>query len=86
MQTFVRGGSIEAILDANRKVDRCLHAGAMAIGAEVESQTILGICRSATKSGSGESLATMSKRSSGRTPPRAPVTAPARPIWATSPT
>jgi hypothetical protein len=42
MQTFVRGGSIEAILDANRKVDRCLHAGAMAIGAEVESQTILG--------------------------------------------
>ena len=42
METFVRGGSLEAILDANRKVDRCLRAGAMAIGAEVEIQTIPG--------------------------------------------
>jgi metal-dependent amidase/aminoacylase/carboxypeptidase family protein len=38
----VRGGSLEAILDANRKVDRCLRAGAMAIGAEVEIHTIPG--------------------------------------------
>ncbi len=42
METFVRGGSLEAILDANRKVDRCLRAGAMAVGAEVEIQTIPG--------------------------------------------
>jgi amidohydrolase len=42
METFVRGGSLEAILDANHKVDRCLRAGAMAIGAEVEIQTIPG--------------------------------------------
>ncbi|HUC72405.1 MAG TPA: amidohydrolase [Stellaceae bacterium] len=42
METFVRGGSLEAILDANRKVDRCLRAGAMALGAEVEIQTIPG--------------------------------------------
>jgi amidohydrolase len=42
METFVRGGSLEAILDANRKVDRCLRAGAMAIGAEVEIHTIPG--------------------------------------------
>jgi metal-dependent amidase/aminoacylase/carboxypeptidase family protein len=42
METFVRGGSLEAILDANRKVDRCLRAGAMAMGAEVEIQTIPG--------------------------------------------
>src|SRR5712691_6804255 len=27
METFVRGGSLEAIVDANRKVDRCLRAG-----------------------------------------------------------
>src|SRR5271163_4101513 len=42
METFVRGGSLEAIIDANRKVDRCLRAGAMAIGAEVEISTIPG--------------------------------------------
>ena len=42
METFVRGGSLEAILDANRKVDRCLRAGAMAMGAEVEIHTIPG--------------------------------------------
>src|ERR1700681_91354 len=42
METFVRGGSLEAITDANMKVDRCLRAGAMAMGAEVEITTIPG--------------------------------------------
>ena len=42
METFVRGGSREAIIDANLKVDRCLRAGAMAMGAEVEITTIPG--------------------------------------------
>ena len=42
METFVRGGSLEAIVDANTKVDRCLRAGAMAMGAEVEIHTIPG--------------------------------------------
>jgi amidohydrolase len=42
METFVRGGSLEAIVDANKKVDRCLRAGAMAMGAEVEIRTIPG--------------------------------------------
>jgi amidohydrolase len=42
METFVRGGSLEAIVDANAKVDRCLRAGAMAMGAEVEINTIPG--------------------------------------------
>ena len=42
METFVRGGSLEAIVDANAKVDRCLRAGAMAMGAEVEIHTIPG--------------------------------------------
>ncbi|HVH76743.1 MAG TPA: amidohydrolase [Stellaceae bacterium] len=42
METFVRAGSLEAILDANQKVDRSLRAGAMAIGAEVEIRTIPG--------------------------------------------
>ena len=35
MEAFVRGGSREAILDANMKIDRCLRAGAMAMGAKV---------------------------------------------------
>ena len=39
METFVRGGSLDAIVDANMKVDRCLRAGAMAMGAEVEINT-----------------------------------------------
>src|SRR5215831_6137339 len=42
METFVRGGSLDAIIDANKKVDRCLRAGAMAMGAEVEIHTIPG--------------------------------------------
>ncbi len=42
METFVRGGSLEAIIDANAKVDRCLKAGAMAMGCEVEINTIPG--------------------------------------------
>ena len=42
METFVRGGSLEAIVDANMKVDRCLRAGALAMGAEVEIETIPG--------------------------------------------
>ncbi|MBO0737677.1 MAG: amidohydrolase [Alphaproteobacteria bacterium] len=42
METFVRGGSLDAIIDADRKVNRCLRAGAMAMGAEVEIQTIPG--------------------------------------------
>ena len=42
METFVRGKTVEAILDANRKVDRALRAGAMAVGATVNIQTIPG--------------------------------------------
>jgi len=40
VETFVRGRTIEAIQDANRKVDRSLRAGALAMGCEVEIQTI----------------------------------------------
>ena len=42
METFVRGRTIEAIMDANVKVDRALRAGAMAVGAGVSIQTIPG--------------------------------------------
>ncbi len=42
METFVRGRTVEAIMDANRKVDRALKAGAMAVGAKVTIQTIPG--------------------------------------------
>ena len=42
METFVRGRTLEAIMDANGKVDRALRAGAMAVGASVNIQTIPG--------------------------------------------
>ena len=42
METFVRGRTIEAILDASHKVDRALRAGALAVGAQVKIQTIPG--------------------------------------------
>ena len=42
METFVRGRTIEAITDATVKVDRALRAGAMAVGASVNIQTIPG--------------------------------------------
>jgi len=38
----VRGRSIEAIIDANMKMDRCLKAGALALGAQVHIVTIPG--------------------------------------------
>ncbi len=42
METYVRGRTAEAILDANRKVDRALRAGAIALGATVEIETVPG--------------------------------------------
>ncbi|MGD9124537.1 MAG: amidohydrolase [Desulfarculaceae bacterium] len=42
IETFVRGKTIEAIMDANLKLDRALRAGAMALGAQVEIQTLPG--------------------------------------------
>ena len=42
METFVRGKTMMAILEANEKVDRALRAGAMAVGAKVLIQTIPG--------------------------------------------
>ena len=42
METFVRGRTLEALMDANTKVDRALKAGAMAVGGSVKIQTIPG--------------------------------------------
>lgn len=42
METYVRGKNIEAIIDANKKVNRALEAGALAMGAEVEITEIPG--------------------------------------------
>ena len=42
METFVRGRTLDAIMDANTKVDRALKAGAMAVGGDVVIQTIPG--------------------------------------------
>ncbi|CAB1082346.1 N-acyl-L-amino acid amidohydrolase (EC [Olavius algarvensis Delta 1 endosymbiont] len=42
LETFVRGKTNEAIMDANIKVDRALKAGALAIGARVDIDTLPG--------------------------------------------
>ncbi|MCL0044536.1 peptidase dimerization domain-containing protein, partial [Dehalococcoidia bacterium] len=42
IETFVRAGSIDAVQQWDRKVDRALRAGAMAIGAKVDITTIPG--------------------------------------------
>jgi amidohydrolase len=42
LETFVRGATFEAISDAAAKVDRALKAGAFAVGAEVEIETLPG--------------------------------------------
>jgi amidohydrolase len=42
METFVRGATIEPILEANGKVDRALRGAALAIGAGVEITTLPG--------------------------------------------
>jgi len=42
IETYVRGASVEAITDAAEKVDRCLKAGAMALGASVRIRTLPG--------------------------------------------
>jgi metal-dependent amidase/aminoacylase/carboxypeptidase family protein len=42
IETYVRGRTVEAILDANRRVDRALKGGALAMGAQVEIETLPG--------------------------------------------
>jgi len=42
LETYVRGRTMDAILGANKKVDRALRAGALALGAGVEIETLPG--------------------------------------------
>ena len=42
VETYVRGKTVPAILEACRKVDRCLRAGALAFGAQVDIRTLPG--------------------------------------------
>src|SRR5215831_17344317 len=42
IETYVRGKTVEAILDANTRVDRAFRAGALALGAKVEIETLPG--------------------------------------------
>jgi amidohydrolase len=42
IETFIRGRTVDAIQDANAKVDRALKAGALALGAKVEIETLPG--------------------------------------------
>jgi len=42
LETYVRGRTLDAVVDANAKVDRALRAGALALGATVEIDTLPG--------------------------------------------
>jgi amidohydrolase len=42
LETYVRGRALDAVLDANARVDRALRAGALALGATVEIDTLPG--------------------------------------------
>jgi amidohydrolase len=42
LETYVRGRTVDAILDAQKKVDRAFKAGALALGATVEIETLPG--------------------------------------------
>src|SRR5262244_1280247 len=42
LETYVRGKTVDAILAANTSVDRALRAGALALGAQVEIETLPG--------------------------------------------
>ncbi len=42
IETYVRGRTVEAIMAANARVDRALRAGALAMGAKVEIETLPG--------------------------------------------
>lgn len=42
MESYVRAGTVDAMKDANVKINRALKAGAMAVGAEVEIQDLPG--------------------------------------------
>src|SRR5512132_1726604 len=42
LETYVRGRTVEAIRDVNVRVDRALKAGALALGAQVEIETLPG--------------------------------------------
>jgi amidohydrolase len=42
IETYVRGKTVEAILEANTRVDRAFKAGALALGARVEIETLPG--------------------------------------------
>ncbi|SEB79487.1 amidohydrolase [Rhodococcus koreensis] len=42
LEVMIRGRSVEAMQDASAKIDRSMHAGAIAVGARVEIDTVVG--------------------------------------------
>jgi amidohydrolase len=42
LETYIRGRTVEAVVEANARVDRALRAGALALGAKVEIETLPG--------------------------------------------
>ncbi len=83
IETYVRGKRMPAIIDAARKVDRALRAGAMAVGAEVEIETLPGYLPRNPRPSLTASTNPTPKPCLGRAPSNGPATAPGRATWAT---
>ena len=86
METYVRGKTVEAILEANRRVDRALRAGALALGAKVEIETLPGYLPLFNHAGMARHFKGNAVALYGADHVTETDTAPAPPTWATSPT
>ena len=86
IETYVRGKTVEAILDANRKVDRALRAGALALGAQVEIETLPGYIPLFNHMGMKEYFKANAGALLGAEQWPRLATGAARPTWATSAT
>ena len=84
IETFIRGKTLEGILDANRKVDNALRGAAMAVGASVEITTVPGyLPRPTTRPWSVFGARTWAGCSARASSSTVPSIAPAAPTWAT---
>ena len=86
IETYVRGKTVEAILDANKRVDRALRAGALALGAKVEIETLPGYLPLFNHMGMAQAFKANASALLGADHVARAGIGAARPTWATSPT
>ena len=83
IETYVRGRTLEGIRDANQKVDRALRAGALALGASVEIETLPGYLPLRTDQTMARAFRRNADTLFGPANAARPAIAPARRTWET---